>query len=108
MTSSQKGSRYFDTLYAFVPPGTAAVEGDAPKPRIDAYPNPTTSTVTVHGLPALSRVIVSNCVGTEVLSDRTNERGEAALDVSLLPKGMYLVSVIGQASRETALRFVKE
>ncbi len=69
--------------------------------EVTLYPNPATSTVTLAGLEAGSRVMVLDLNGRQVFDLRASD-AELTLDLSDLAKGAYFVRVVG--SHATAVR----
>ena len=70
--------------------------------RVQVYPNPSTGLLNITGVEgSAQRVQLVNLQG-QVLLNKQLEKGQTQLDVSTLPKGLYLVKV-GQHSERILL-----
>jgi hypothetical protein len=72
---------------------TSITADPATKPVADTiYPNPASKQVTVRGLEGTSNLVLTNLLGQMVLQQRVSEQ-TTTLDISLLPSGVYMLSV---------------
>ncbi|MEP7234157.1 MAG: kelch repeat-containing protein [Ignavibacteriota bacterium] len=99
-TSDSPNGVTLNTNEYFVP-STSGVQTLLTDPSIQVSPNPTSGLVTVHGLPAdISRVIVTNILGINVLDLPNPHSSEVTVDLSKLSAGSYVVKFV---TRETAI-----
>lgn len=61
--------------------------------RVQVYPNPVSTELTVSGLTPKQEVRLVSLAGQIVKITRANVRGDAYLDVTMLPKGDYLIII---------------
>ncbi len=88
------------TFYVFNPTGLVDIplapldveEQDVTANDIQLYPNPTSSNFTISGGERVSSFSVMNSLGMEVISQK-EVFGNAQIDVSSLPSGLYFVNV---------------
>ncbi|MBE0639696.1 MAG: T9SS type A sorting domain-containing protein, partial [Bacteroidales bacterium] len=111
MFRSSDGS-YFDLEFEFdqnwqngnhfQPEGISVVKGvtlspsglpDVSQHAVKLYPNPTTGVVLVTGIEGDFQIEVFNVVQEQILT--LNLSGESQFDLSALPKGVYMVKIIG-------------
>jgi hypothetical protein len=66
--------------------------------NISVYPNPTQGSVTIRsaGMKAGDRIDFCNASGTVVSRYQAVEPSQTTLDISSLPKGIYIVNVNGK------------
>ena len=77
--------------------------------RLEVYPNPTSNFLIVKGLGSSKKdqiIAIYSINGTVVYKQKhTNSGSDISIDVSSLPKGMYILQVYGKASQ--SIEFVK-
>lgn len=64
-----------------------------PVPPLELFPNPTTGSVQLRGTAPNVEVVVRSTLGVQVKQTTTDAFGEANLELSELPGGMYLICV---------------
>ncbi|MBC7452039.1 MAG: T9SS type A sorting domain-containing protein, partial [Cytophagales bacterium] len=74
-----------------VPSGTTGISA-ADERSLKVYPNPTSGTLTIETETNFDYISLNNIIGQEVLSYKSNA-ASVSLDVSSLPKGVYLMKV---------------
>lgn len=72
--------------------GTTSIESAAASKQMVVYPNPAQAQVTVNHVPVGAQIKLINMLG-EVVSEVKTESTTHTLDVSILPKGLYLLQV---------------
>ena len=96
-------------LWEEIWPNSGVIPG-ASVPVLDAsiFPNPTPGHITIRG--AAGAITVTNVLGevVAVSGNRIPGTGEAQLDLSKLPAGMYFIRLTGPDGRATVSRVVKE
>jgi hypothetical protein len=75
---------------------------------INVYPNPFSESISVKGLNNVTKVEISNTLGSIVYS--SIHKGDEVLVISTntLPKGLYLVSFVNSAGERTIRRLIKQ
>ncbi len=76
---------------------------------VSAYPNPVAATlyITANTTAAMPATIkITDITGKKVMNFTTSINGAEAIDVHILPEGMYLVKVITEKSTQT-IKFIK-
>jgi len=97
---------YFDNIYFSVNPGTILGNETFATTGFRMYPNPANSVLNLSSASVIDHVQVLNTLG-QVVTDERFSATEAVLNVSELPKGIYIISV--QAGSEiTKKQFIKE
>ena len=74
---------------------------------VRVYPNPANNMLYISNIAGISHVDIYSVVGTRVISvqDFPNSRGQAGIDVSALPSGIYILRMSG-IQKDTTSRFV--
>ena len=72
--------------------------------RVQVYPNPVSTELTVSGLIPKQEVRLASLAGQIVKITRANVRGDAYLDVTMLPKGDYLIIIDNGNSYKVMIR----
>jgi hypothetical protein len=57
------------------------------------YPNPSTGTFTIKGLTSTAEIIIYSSYGKQLLTRKIEDN--ALIDLSMLPKGVYLIKITG-------------
>ncbi|OYU83522.1 MAG: hypothetical protein CFE24_10985 [Flavobacterium sp. BFFFF2] len=97
---------YFDNIYFSVNPGTFLGNDSFTSTGFRMYPNPVNSVLNLSSASAIDQVQVLNTLGQVVANERFSST-EAVLNVSELPKGIYIISV-QSGSEVTKKQFIKE
>lgn len=93
------------TVTAVKPPAAiVAMETDVVP---EVFPNPAKGSLNIR-LPSDSRRILLSDLAGRTLRTQTATAGLSRLDISALPAGIYVVTVLSEDGRRSNLRFVKE
>lgn len=109
LSSGTNASNYDNDGYIYLKVTTGSTEGiaDAEKAaKLNAYPNPATSQVSInYNLVRNGRLSVYNMLGNEVYSlDLSAGEGTAQINVSSLPKGVYVYGIQGSAMKRLVIK----
>ena len=74
--------------------------------RFSVYPDPAHSLITITG-PGISTVIITNTIGQLQLT-KSDVKDTVNIDISALPPGIYLITVIDTNGSRTINKFVKQ
>jgi hypothetical protein len=74
--------------------------------RITVYPNPTSDKLNISN-PAIDllEITIFSSLGKSVLTTKSN-KGTASLDLSDMPKGMYIIKMVNKTSKSTQMQKV--
>jgi hypothetical protein len=102
---STQGCDAFSNVLTLIVTSLPSVENN-----LEFYPNPTTGNLLIRGAAGMSmQLSVRNMVGQEVHREVLNDgQGEYALNLTHLPKGSYIIEVIGTNRRNKFLKLVIE
>ena len=103
ITSNLQNKVWYDNLYAYK--GTALSIGDLSNAGIVAYPNPVKNTLKINAATTIDTVTIYDLTGREVLRATPNVE-KTSLDVSILNKGFYLLTV-KSGNQELTTKLVK-
>lgn len=73
---------------------------------IRLYPNPAVNTLIVQSQNVLKQVLITDLIGNIVLQSNELAAGKNRLDITALPAGMYVVSIVGD-EKTISRKFVK-
>ncbi len=96
---NENGLTYYQIGYAMAKRMIGLIEGQVPNFKVQLFPNPSGTHITLHGVPKCSEVLIYDAMGKEVLSKRLCD---SKLDISMLSNGHYQVKIFDQT-----LPFVK-
>lgn len=96
---------YLNSLMGEEIPFITNLKKNSASQEIGIYPNPVTNRINLLGLNAVNRYHVSDLTGKCI--QEGGESGMTSVDVSLLPKGMYLLSLVTEADQKVTLKFNK-
>ncbi|OIQ17691.1 MAG: hypothetical protein BM557_08365 [Flavobacterium sp. MedPE-SWcel] len=77
------------------------------KNNVVVYPNPATDVFIISGETAITKVVVFNLLGQNVISQETDSE-EVNIDVSALGTGTYIIDVYNASGAKTSLKVVKQ
>ena len=78
---------YLDDIRVSFPAGTADIKSN---PTFNVFPNPASDKITVSGLPVNTEIQITDLTG-KLLSTMRALKNATMIDVSSLPKGVYLL-----------------
>lgn len=84
---------------------STSVKKNSASQEIGLYPNPVTDRINLISPDAVNRYHVSDLTGKCL--QQGSESGMTSLDVTLLPKGMYLLSLETESAKKVTLKFNK-
>jgi hypothetical protein len=76
--------------------------------NVGLYPNPFTSKISISGAAKVKSVVVTSILGQEVM--RIANKGGESIEIStaVLPAGVYLVTLIGNANEKRVTKMIKK
>lgn len=89
-----------DSVYSIAVNATGYDVEEQETQNINIFPNPAHSRITVEGQ-QISQIQLVNSLGLTVLDHHYDSVDSAILDISVLPKGMYVVKVSTRAGEKT-------
>jgi len=95
------GTLYFDNV-SLVNNNVLSRVNPLVKPVLSIYPNPSADSVSIEAESSIDRIVLYTVAGMIVLDKKETGTFKAVVDVSTLPKGVYLVEI------ETSEGIVKE
>ena len=95
---------YFDNLYVYK--GFTSVEDAVSASKLKLFPNPVSNKLTIEGEEIISRLVIYNHQGTEVISVLPNQFS-GSVDTKSLSSGLYFIKAVA-GSKEISSRFIKE
>lgn len=76
-------------------------------PKITVYPNPTKGVLNISGETPIKTISIYNIVGQQLLFNKVDAATTCQINMSSLPKGVYLVQIEGENAMQTT-KIVKE
>jgi hypothetical protein len=75
---------------------------------ISVFPNPVQNYLTINGLEAESEIAIISILGQELYRIKSDNNTNTKVDVSLLDKGVYIITITGANSNNTeTFKFIK-
>lgn len=96
---------YLNSLMGETIPFSTGLKKNNASPEIGMYLNPVTNRINLIGPDAVKQYQVSNLMGNCLQEGRKS--GMTSVDVTLLPKGMYLLSLVTETEKKVTLKFNK-
>lgn len=72
------------------------------------FPNPFTSNISITSASTVKTVVVTSILGQEVMRIANNGNDNIEVSTSLLPTGVYLVTLIGEANETRVTKMIKK
>lgn len=96
---------YLNSLMGEEVPFVTNLKNGSLSQEIELYPNPVTNRINLISPDAVKQYQVSDLTGKCLQEGR--DSGMTSLDVTLLPKGMYLLSLVTESEKRVTLKFNK-
>mgnify|MGYP005837526881 CR=1 FL=1 len=98
---------YFDDL-ELKEEGPVGVKNVSTSSGMVIYPNPVKTNLMLDNLQNVERIVISNLIGQQIITKNNIGESRITMDVSSLPRGIYLISVYGKDGRTETGKFMRE